>query len=72
MSNDYSPWIPPFKFGVISVFDSKGHKVFEMRGWGFLTGEGFGGLKLEMNEAESIQERVGNLIATAMNKDAGL
>ena len=70
-SSGYSPWVPPFEFRVTSVFYSKGHKVFDMRGWGFLTGAG-GGMGINPDESAKLQDEMGARIAALMNKDAGL
>jgi hypothetical protein len=69
-SSGYSPWVPPFHFDTVAIFDSKGHRVCDMRGWGFLTGGG--SLNLPEDEAAKIQDAMGEKIAALMNKDAGL
>jgi hypothetical protein len=65
----YSPYTPPFHFEVTSIFDSKGHRVFDVRGWGFLTGGN--SLNLPEDEAAKIQDAIGERVAALMNKDAG-
>ena len=69
-SAGYSPWVPPFHFDTVAVFDSKGHRVCDMRGWGFLTGGG--ACNLPEDEAAKIQDAMGEKIAALMNKDARL
>ena len=70
-AKNYYPWVPPFKFVCTSVFDNNGHKVFDMRGWGFLTGTG-AGMGIDPDIAGEIQDSMGQKIAALMNKDAGL
>lgn len=67
---DVAPWIPPFRFEVTSVFDSKGHRVCDLRGWGFLTGGG--ACNLPEDEASKIQDKMGEQIAALLNGAAGL
>lgn len=66
---DCSPWVPPFRFEVTSVFDSKGHRVCDMRGWGFLTGKGCG-LGLDGDTAAKIQDQMGETIANLLTAAA--
>lgn len=40
-------------------------KLFDVRGWGYLTGKGHGGLGLDYDAAVKIQEANANLIAAA-------
>lgn len=67
---DVAPWIPPFRFEITSVFDSKGHRVCDLRGWGFLTGGG--ACNLPEDEASKIQDKMGEQIAALLNGAAGL
>lgn len=67
---DFTPWTPPFKFEITSIFDSKGHRVCDLRGWGFLTGGG--ACNLPDEEASKIQDAMGDKIALMMNVGAGL
>jgi hypothetical protein len=39
--------------------------VADVRGWGYLTGSGVGGLRLPSEEASEIQDRIGHLMAAA-------
>lgn len=66
--HELMPWTPPFSYDVTSVFDSRGHKVCDMRGWGFLTGTG-GGLGLDEETAMKIQDLMGERIAALLNRD---
>ena len=66
----YAPWKPPFRyedFGT-QIVDSGGQKILDMRGWGFLTGQG--SLAMDSAKAEEIQIRIGNRVAELMNEDA--
>lgn len=67
---NFSPWVPPFNFYETSVFDSKGHRVCDLRGWGFLTGSG--ACNLPEAEAAKIQDKMGESIVDLLNAGAGL
>lgn len=47
-------------------------KLFDIRGWGYLTGGGYGGLGLPPKDASAIQEANANLIAAAPELYEGL
>jgi hypothetical protein len=65
----YNPWTPPFRYERLgpSIFDNQGHKVLDLRGWGFLTGGG--SLNLPEDEAAKIQDAIGEKITALMNED---
>jgi hypothetical protein len=65
----FYPYTPPFRYERLgpAIFDDKGHKVCDMRGWGFLTGTG-GGLGLDEDEAAKIQDAMGQKIADLLNQ----
>ena len=67
----YGPWKAPFHYneeGCI-IFDAGGHRVLDLRGWGYLTGQGCGALKLDQDTACAVQDRVGKRVVELLNKD---
>jgi len=69
-ANNYHPFTPPFRYEPLGpcIFDDKGHKVFDVRGWGFLTGKA--SLDLSGIEAEKIQNKIAKRVVELMNADA--
>lgn len=67
-SSIYAPWIPPFRYDVDGqwIEDSKGQRMLDVRGWGFLTGF----LGVHRDIAAEIQDRLGRRIAELLNEDA--
>jgi len=65
---------PPFRYcdltGSVYGKDAFGGetKVCDIRGWGYLTGQGHCALGLDNTEARKIQEQTGELIAAALNE----
>lgn len=58
--------------GTEVYFDYKENKnipLLRIRGWGMLTGHGFGGFKLSYNDAQKIQEDFGNYIIKKLNEE---
>lgn len=69
---NYKPWVPPFRYdrdGTM-ILDSNGHMIVDVRGWGFLTGQG--ALALSDEEAAKIQDGLGIRLTLLMNRDAEL
>lgn len=68
----YAPFETPFRFEPLgpAVFDHFGHRVLDLRGWGFLTGKGTGAKGLPEETAANIQNGIGSRLAALMNKDA--
>lgn len=67
----YLPWSPPFHHECGCIFDSQQRKVLDVRGWGFLTGQGIGGKGLDHDVAAKVQDDLGKRIAALMNRDSG-
>lgn len=65
-------WKLPLKMDAMAncIYDADGHMVFQIRGWGHLTGQG--GLRLDEDTAEAIQRARGQFLVDAINarKDA--
>lgn len=63
------PWVVGYLKGDVGVADdgkTGGYaKLFDVRGWGYLTGKGHGGLGLSEGEARVIQDANAHLIAAA-------
>jgi len=62
------PWHVGYRGMDIGCTNAKigGHaKLFDIRGWGYLTGNGHGGLGLPHEEAVAIQEANARLVAAA-------
>lgn len=51
------------------VVDKNGNRIFDMRGWGHLTGGG--GLNLSYEEAAKLQDDLAKKIIETMNKEGG-
>jgi len=49
------------------IWDANGSKVLDLRGWGRLTGQGCGGLKMPHDEAAEIQDAFGERLAALIN-----
>jgi hypothetical protein len=67
----YTPFKSPFKYDKMGnyICDNDGNMVFDMRGWGYLTGTG--GLNCSPEKATKIQDRIGERVAKLMSEDAG-
>ena len=52
----------------LTISDAEGHKILDIRGWGRLTGKGYGGLGLSAEEAENIQKKRAKHIVDLMNR----
>lgn len=67
----YAPFKPPFKYDKMGgyIFDNDNNMIFDMRGWGYLTGTG--GLGLSPEEGIEIQDRIGERVAMMMSNDTG-
>lgn len=63
---DFAPWVPPFRYDEMGsmIMDAANHLIVDVRGWGFLTG---GTLKLHIEEAKAIQDRLGEHITKLLN-----
>jgi hypothetical protein len=51
----------------MKIFDADMSMVADIRGWGYLTGQGSGGLALSEQEAIEAQEKLMNFIVLAAN-----
>lgn len=59
----------PFGMGIYGVSDKGGDcSVLDVRGWGYLTGNGSGGLGLEHNAAMTEQKRFAAFVVWALNE----
>lgn len=69
---NYAPWKPPFVYNRDGqwIEDSKGNRVLDLRGWGFLTGKG--SLGLDENIAAGIQDALGVHVAGLLSADASV
>lgn len=72
--SQYSPFVLPFAYnmGAQVILDARNNTVLDVRGWGFLTGQGTLGQKLSEDEAMKIQDGIGLRVAQLMNRDAGV
>lgn len=59
---------PPFKLYGQKIYDSQSNPVCDIRGWGYLTGKGHGGLGINENHAAKLQDHIGEMIAEAITK----
>jgi hypothetical protein len=68
-ASGYWPWTPPFRYNACGqwIEDSKGQRLLDMRGWGYLTGNGSEALGMEENAAAEIQDRIGRGVTDMMN-----
>lgn len=66
---NYQPWVPPFRYheGGQWIEDSKGQRLLDLRGWGFLTGKN--ALAMEENAAAQLQDKVGRHVTELLNAD---
>jgi hypothetical protein len=69
MSHKYEPYKPPFKYNLDGqwIEDSAGNKLFDIRGWGFLTGNG--GLRMNPKDAALVQDSIADHVVKLMNND---
>ena len=69
----YGPWKAPFKYDDMGcwIVDANGKRVLDLRGWGYLTGTGCGGLRMTQEAACVIQDRVGRRVVELLNEDFG-
>lgn len=67
----FYPWTPPFTYCEEGqeIRDSRGQKIVDIRGWGYLTGKGEA-LGLSEDEAAQLQDKVGAYICKLMNTEA--
>lgn len=67
----YAPWQPPFRYNMDGqwIEDSKGQRMLDMRGWGYLTGEGSEALGMDEDAAAKIQDKIGRRTAELLNAD---
>lgn len=66
----YAPWTPPFSYNRDGqwIEDSRGNRLMDVRGWGFLTGRG-NGLAMDEEAAAKIQDAMGERVTTLINAD---
>lgn len=67
----FVPWKGPFKYNEEGQFivDSDNQIMLDIRGWGWLTGKGSGGMKLDDSVAATLQDRMGNHVCNLLNAD---
>lgn len=67
----YAPWQPPFRYSMDGpwIEDSKGQRMLDMRGWGYLTGKGSEALSMDEDSAAKIQDNIGRRTAELLNAD---
>lgn len=67
----YAPWQPPFRYNMDGqwIEDSKGERMLDMRGWGYLTGKGLEALGMDEDAAAKIQDSIGKRTADLLNAD---
>ena len=65
----WAPWQPPFRYNRDGqwIEDSKGRRMLDIRGWGYLTGNGPDALGMDEDEAARIQDSIGKLTADRLN-----
>ena len=51
------------------IEDSKGQRMLDMRGWGYLTGKGSEALGMDEDAAAKIQDDIGKRTAELLNAD---
>jgi hypothetical protein len=68
----YAPWQPPFRYNIDGqlIEDSKGQRMLDLRGWGYLTGKGLEALNMDEDAAAKIQDDIGKRIAEILTADA--
>jgi hypothetical protein len=68
----YDPWKPPFTYNFEGqwIEDSNGERLLDLRGWGFLTGQGGKALGWMEARAARCQDAVGKHVAELMTRDA--
>lgn len=66
----YAPFQPPFKYNDEGqwIEDSKGQRLLDMRGWGYLTGQGSEALGMDLEAAAEIQDKIGQHVTALMNE----
>ena len=60
----------PYKHIHGLIFDSQDRIILEVRGWGYLTGSGSGGLGLNPESAANLQDSFGAQVAELLNAEA--
>lgn len=67
----YNPWQPPFHYNMAGqwIEDSKGQRMLDIRGWGFLTGKGSEALGMDEDAAAKIQDDIGKRVVELLNSD---
>lgn len=58
------PWLYSRRGGYVYAEGDEGGKVLDVRGWGFLTGSGYGALGLSEKEASELQNAMGQRLAS--------
>ena len=68
----YGPFVPQFKYNRDGqwIEDATGNRLLDLRGWGFLTGQGSAALNMSEDEAAQIQDRIGEHVTGLMNRNA--
>ena len=68
-NHPFDPFHPPFHYESDgqTIRDANGQWLLDMRGWGYLTGGGSGGLHIPTEEAARIQDRVARHLVQALN-----
>jgi hypothetical protein len=66
---NWHPFIPPFSYDDQAQFiqDAENRLLLDIRGWGFLTGQGSGGLGLNDVAALAVQDEIGRRITALLN-----
>jgi len=67
----YGPWKAPFRYDEMGCWieDANGKRLLDLRGWGYLTGQGCGALGTTQDAAAAIQDRVGRRVVELLNAD---
>ena len=70
-STHYAPFEPPFRYNFDGqwIEDSRGQRLLDLRGWGYLTGMGSGALGMPPQAAAGIQDAIGCRVVDLMNND---
>jgi hypothetical protein len=70
-ASGYAPWQPPFRYNMDGqwIEDSKGQRMLDIRGWGYLTGKGSEALGMDEDAAAKIQDAIGKRTADLLNAD---
>jgi len=72
MKSPFPHFTPPFHYDDFGgqIADSRGTRMLDIRGWGYLTGTGHMALGLSEGEATKAQDQIAKSTVAALNKYA--